>query len=1301
MAERVTDWVDSARLAVRGRKFRRPLYLFLCAVLGVACLILPDRAYAGKARAPLFKSAAASGSPDTLEVFCLYVEFKAEDPDEPTTTGLGTFGSAGSGSADPDHAQSYTLDPNGSLRRYRYYLEKHFDFARNYFEKVSGGRVTIKPRIFPPPDSKGLIIPYQLAQHMKAYNPSELDKAAKQKTSDFNAERAQSLMSFVYETAVLADKMDSANNPFKIVAAENKADSLASNTKTHRCYLLFHAGHSRLLDGGQLGALGANTPNDFTDFFVTQDLFHAFDSATTTGKAGGPPDKDKRKANLGVKLSTGDTLKDVMMLSEAASQEKVNWGINGILVNQLARQMGMPDMFDVNQGISELGSFCLMDYAGYNTMNGFLPVYPSAWVRAYMGWDDPVTARPSGGPFSEYKIFTPTSPHDASHTTLVKVPLNDREYLLVENRQRAAADSTITITFSKAQDVGDKTFGKDGSITVPFAKADSIFLDSICDDKGRNCKVNTRKPEGVITGSSSYDLGLPGSGLLVWHVNEWFISEFLKVGAVNAYLGDTLRSQYKGVELVEADGSLSLGKAFKDQLGQAAADYGSGSDMLPHLSRRRKDPPKDTTWADPTTLDEIGPYGQANTNAWNDGRTHIRLVSPVPDKPLLEKGMSGFSGDSIFNIRDSALSLRVYWPNDNTVQSAANSAWPAKVDPSASEQSLIVLKQPSGADPAGKSSYVVSLSDRGLTQAFTPAGLPVNAPLDTLHPKAGYDSVTTLLPSGKTVDAAPVPVASLAGKIGKPIGSAVLGDTLLAALTADAFHCLSLRAAGLSAQSRDSSAVDLFVSAHGLLGPVAAGDRFWIVTRDHRAVAYGPDAKALDSVTLPDLPYTGMAAYPSGTGGANGAIGAAGSGKPWNLALTASGGQAVLVDAGNRSATQLEKPFGEEAIGSEETFTVSASDFDRDGHVDLFLLGSRGAATLLDIQAAPKTTIFNGWPQRIPRSAHFVDTVYKDTTGPRVISIINDFYSEDKTSPALADLDGDGHPDIIFSGANAVFALNFHGAFLKGWPFQLETHQNVGFTYGGKLHPETAIRSTPLALSLNGHPTVLIGSPDGLILAVDSLGRKLTTSSFDPSRKSSMGVLSVDASDWPLTMGGLTLDSNDNPDLHLTLADLDGDGQLELVAQSGGTRVNLNGTGTVNVWTLKKSSAPAGLSWGMAGGNAARQNYLDASALGAAAAVGNREVIEEFYLFPSPLRGPEATVHLRLGAPAAKARIRVYNLAGNVVKDQSWNNLTDGLQAYAQPLDLHLLAPDVYSALVEVSFPGGKQKKWIRFGVIR
>jgi hypothetical protein len=141
-------------------------------------------------------------------------------------------------------------------------------------------------------------------------------------------------------------------------------------------------------------------------------------------------------------------------------------------------------------------------------------------------------------------------------------------------------------------------------------------------------------------------------------------------------------------------------------------------------------------------------------------------------------------------------------------------------------------------------------------------------------------------------------------------------------------------------------------------------------------------------------------------------------------------------------------------------------------------------------------------------------------------------------------------------------------------------------------------------------------------------------------------------------------------------------------------------TGTLNAWSLTGiASAPA--DWSLPGGDAGRSFRLNAAALDAVSAPTASESIEEFHLFPSPLRGGLATVHLKLGSPAAHARIRVFDLSGKMVKDETLTGLNAGLQPYNHVLDLRNLGPDVYSVMCEVSFAGGTKTKWQRLGVVK
>ncbi len=1224
---------------------------------------------------PLFK-AAANGQPDTLEVYVIYVQFKRETDaaDEPSTTGLGHFGT------DKDKGKyKYTLDPDGeAVRRGQDYLLKHFDFAKDYFDKVSGGRVVIVPKIFPKPDpTTGDVTPVTLTNStMKSYNPAIEDKSAKQKTKEFEETRAVQLMSFVRDAAkgAIANGItDPSNDPFGV--ARNDAIANPSANKK-RAFLLFHAGHSRLVDGGSLGYLGANTPNDFTDFFVTKDDFKWLGKVKGTGNQF----DQIRGDSLGIVTVPGDTITQFMMLSESASQDGINWGINGILINQLGRQMGMPDLFDVVQGISQVGYFDVMDFAGYNTMNGFLPVFPSAWVRSYMGWDKPEVARQQGTlPYTDYTIYPADQPA-LNRTRTVKIPLNDREYLLVENRQRAPRDGNVTVNFSKLATPTAVTFDVDSAITVPYAAIDSLFLDSVCVTFRPNgsCtptgKVpNPQKPKGIITRVSNYDVGLPGNGLLVWHVNEWFLESFLPFGAVNAYLGDTLRSQYKGLELTEADGVPSIGKQFTDPLGQPAFDYGTGRDMLPNIYRKRKNPPKDTSWALPETLSVIGSYGFANTNSWNDGRTHIKLEAILPASPILAKGVSSFSGDSVFTLRDSAITLRVIWPDNNTVKQPIGSEWPVRTAAAGSPQSLNILRDENGRP------FVVSVADTGLLQTYTAAGKLALIPRDSVRDTNHYEGVTTLLSSGNTRPANAAAVNSLANPAGAPLGSAVISDSTLVVLTGRSVRFIRARADSLNGTSLNGGR-DTAIAVKGKVGPLAWDNRVFVIDSAGRLHQFNATGGAHDSVQLPAAEYQALAGTVFGT---SKHVLAAG-----RTLAAAPTGAVVRIDPLNFATAPALLPliWGSWTASATETFTVTVSDFDRDTADDAFLLGSRGSAMLLHLRADSAGKPFFGWPQLLPRSIPRTDTS-------------GTYFTEDRSAPALTDLNRDGHPDIVFSGTNAVYAVDWRGATLPGWPFQMQPRQPVGFTYDNRALPATVIGSSPLAVSLRrnsslrGKPSILIASPDGLIYAIDSAGKRVTETSFDPTtQKKNTGVLMSNVSDWPLSTGGISLDSNRSPYVQIALAAFDSVGGIRsLIAQSA--------AGSLNVWSLTGVSAS---DWPVAGGDAGRSYRLEATLLDAAASPGAAQSIEEFHLFPSPLRGGIATVHLKLGSPATRARIRVFDLAGKVVKDETLNGLNAGLQPYNRILDLRHLGPDVYSVQCEVTFTGGGKKvSWQRIGVVK
>ena len=477
---------------------------------------------------------------DTLQVFVLRVQFKEESPNNSLTTGTGRF--------DSDTA-TYNLDPSGS-RKSVHYWRKHLDFAKAYYQAASGGELVVTDSIMP--------TVYELDKPIIDYNRTQ--KLKGEKTAEYDEARSRDYLRFIYDVVMKAHS--SKDSPFNI--------PLPKSPNTKRAFMIAHAGASRLLDGGSMGTKGADTPGDFLDIYISRgDWIYLPDTLPGVVIA-----KDSVDNGIVLKGAAVDTLKSIMVVSETASQDGLNWGINGIVVNQIGRELGMPNTYDAVTGISRLGYFDMMDFAGYSAGNGFFPVLPAAWERAYMGWSKVQEVRPTANNPVTVDIAAAGS---GLGTEIVKVALSASEYILIENRQRSLDKNGMVDVILGDALQNDETRTK----SVPIDSLNTVFEDSICVKS--KCERNTKKAKGLVLGVSSFDAGLPASGIAVWKVNDWFLRESLRYGVANFWGGNDLRDHQFGISLVESDGILSIGKTFKNAIGEDTYDYGSGTDLLPHL----------------------------------------------------------------------------------------------------------------------------------------------------------------------------------------------------------------------------------------------------------------------------------------------------------------------------------------------------------------------------------------------------------------------------------------------------------------------------------------------------------------------------------------------------------------------------------------------------------------------------------------------------------------------------------------------------------------------------------------------
>ena len=936
---------------------------------------------------------------DTLDVFVLRVQFKNEQPDNSLTTGTGLFGT---------DTATYNLDPSenrGSIP----YWKKHLEFANSYYQAASGGKLFIKTTVFP---KSG--IAYDLDKPMIDYNRTQKMKG--EKTADFDEARSRDYLRFVYDAVMKAH--ESKDSPF--------SEPLPKSSNTKRVFMIAHAGASSLLDGGSMGTKGADTPGDFLDIYVPRSAWtYLPDSLPGVVIA-----EDSVDNGLVLKGATIDTLKSIMVVSETASQDGLNWGINGIVVNQIGRELGLPNTFD-DRGISRLGYFDVMDFAGYCAGNGFFPVLPAAWDRAYMGWSNVQEVRPTAGHPVTVDIAAAGS---GKGTEIVKVPLSASEYILIENRQRSWDNDSVTVYLGNAKPTNDTTSVR----RVHVDSLSTVFEDSVC-TKGK-CEPNNKKAKGLVLGVSSFDAGLPASGIAVWKVNDWYLRESLRYGAANLWGGDNYRDHHYGISLVESDGILSIGKTFKNALGEDTYDYGSGTDLLPHL-RYAKSKKFDTV----TT---IMPTGYANTATASGGYTGIKISVEVPKDARREKTANAFMGDSVINF--AAPVIRVTISIDDG--SLEKSKFPKNVGLKTVARGAVFVNYED--DETGKA--IVFASEDGTLQAMNTLG-------DTL-----FASDTTVSLSKLSLDKAKenVSLYRLGPNYGKLVGLASDGER------AYSLHKNYLVRTALNAGVPMQDVIDLKKSEAGapaikaaLAGPVVANSHlffasdsaFWTVnlsdemTRSYVSTEGLVRPQDMAICKTDDKEFYGVLVGEEG--------------KIFMRKFTLEN----KADA-KPSFSKQKAGYAQVSASSGESFRVACTDLDRDGKVEAVMLGSRGTVASFKLDENGK------------QSAEWVRVYKRGASGSSGL--------KDETSGiALGDINGDGYPEIVFLGDNLVYALDRFGVPVDGFPITINRGASI-----------VAFQSDPLIVDVNGGdkngdklPEILVPSSDGLVYAYTGTGKRVSS----------------------------------------------------------------------------------------------------------------------------------------------------------------------------------------------------------------
>lgn len=426
--------------------------------------------------------ALSAAIPDTINILVLRFNFQNESTDNPNTTGRGRmvvtnpFATPGDSAAYYDSVGHFVDPPPHDSA----YYDAHMKALQKYYETVSEGRLSLSWDIFPTVKDSAYILP----QPMSYYGICNFDSVV------IGLER------------YFIDCINLANTAEPGIVFSN-----------YESVFLFHAGSDRQNDIGF-----PETCNDLFTGFITFGDSIAVDGGTAF-------------------------VRSALILPESASQDNRATALNAVIAHEFGHQLGLVDIYNTRNFLSQLGDFELMDNNGFGTgidfgfdvgqVFGAIPLFPSAWSRAHLGFVDVVDFRQD----SDLRLVA--AEVISGGIKVARIPISENEYYLLENRLVEA----------------------DGKQTALLAdSATSVFQYPV--DLQRNF-------------SGEYDFLMPGSGLLVYLVDEGVAGLDYDNDGLNNFDDNDLQwdPDRKFLTLIEGDGVVNFGGYYRSGYGRPEDMY--------------------------------------------------------------------------------------------------------------------------------------------------------------------------------------------------------------------------------------------------------------------------------------------------------------------------------------------------------------------------------------------------------------------------------------------------------------------------------------------------------------------------------------------------------------------------------------------------------------------------------------------------------------------------------------------------------------------------------------------------------
>lgn len=666
-------------------------------------------------------------------------------------------------------------------------------------------------------------------------------------------------------------------------------------------------------------------------------------------------------------------------------------GLAGTLVHEFAHLLGSYDLYDVTGVTMGVGGWSLQGYGGWlgdygaGAPPGVIPGFCDAYHRVALGFVNPLVVDEPRDRVLVYAAQMDTgmfaSRSDTTTPTIVKIPISADEYYLIENRQ------------------------------VDVTQPDTIDVDV---------------EDGVVIaiGGNEYDFFQPGSGLLIWHVDNRIIADYGPYNAVNIF------PERKGVDLEEADGVQDFDVPYWQSRDFEYEVYGYKYDAF----RKGGYNDKFTVATNPNTDGYTGKtflnvelQGEADTT-----RPLKDTIIPISVKwdlyqrgfplqggglPFLSACAVDLDGDDSLEIVAADTSGRVrIWRADGRPYS---SRWPGS-----SSGSMAAPPAVGDVNGDGRPELVL-VNSNGRVRVY---------------PDSGGASLAAMV-AGDRIVAAPV-LADLDGDGAKDI---IVGSTDMK----------------LYAWRGNGQALPGFPVSVGteVRAPVAVTDtlrgQVVVLTGDSRLLLLNPDGTMAPGfpVTLGISPFYATAQPLVGDFNRDGAK---------EIAAIAAGDFDYRLNLVKLDGTVLH--CSRESIRHPLYGTTAAVDMDGDGNVDL-LAASMNEVLGLSYNGAPVTN----FPFRR-------DSTYEvqELAGNWIVTY--DVYFQYVSSPAVADLDGDGNAEVVIGSPQyGVLALDGRtGRLLNRFP----------------LMTTASVSAAPLVADLDrdGDVEVAVGSDSGIFYVWDLPG---------------------------------------------------------------------------------------------------------------------------------------------------------------------------------------------------------------------